>query len=386
MCPPPGDAWGGGAGTPPRVARARASGVLVASRALARMIAGGVACERWASPVQPGTSPRGRPRPAAWAAAGPAVLAPPRVLVPRPCGAIRARAGSSARRPAARTRHRAGPGVAHTGPSAAAVLRGPRPRLRPCGGCAPLPAGVLGCACLCACSACTPPLLAGVCGVGVCAWAWVSAAPRHFWLGCWGVSLFVCALRMYPATPCLGVGVCVYVCALRFYPATPGWRLWCVGSVLPGTCSCAVFRCVLCALSAFAAPGGRCCLASVCVPWLSPAACLSGVPRGLALVRRASSGQVALRAPVGFPDALVPFRIPGAVAPRFTERLRGARGGRPRTGLFVPAAGPCGGRGTGLAPRLTRSGPRDGVVPGRSLRGRSWAGCAAVICVCGPGQ
>ena len=51
----------------------------------------------------------------------------------------------------------------------------------------PLLAGVLGCACLCACPPCTPPLLAGLRGVGVCAWAWVSAAPRHSWLACWGV-------------------------------------------------------------------------------------------------------------------------------------------------------------------------------------------------------
>ena len=49
---------------------------------------------------------------------------------------------------------------------------------------------------LCARSACTPPLLAGVCDVSVCAWAQVSAAPRHSWLGCWGVCVFVCALRM----------------------------------------------------------------------------------------------------------------------------------------------------------------------------------------------
>ena len=72
--PPPWRRLGGGAGTPPGVARARAPGVLVASRALARMIAGGVVCERWASPVRPGTPPRGRPRPAARAAATPAVL------------------------------------------------------------------------------------------------------------------------------------------------------------------------------------------------------------------------------------------------------------------------------------------------------------------------
>ena len=46
------------------------------------------------------------------------------------------------------------------------------------------------------------------------------------------------------------------------------------------TCSCAVVRGVLCALSGFAATGGRCCLAPVRVPWSWPAACLSGVPRG----------------------------------------------------------------------------------------------------------
>ena len=50
--------------------------------------------------------------------------------------------------------------------------------------------------------------------------------------------------------------------------------------MLLGTCSCAVVRCVLCALSGFAAPGGRCGLAPVRVPWFRPAACLSGVPRG----------------------------------------------------------------------------------------------------------
>ena len=104
------------------------------------------------------------------------------------------------------------------------------------------------------------------------------------------------------------------------------------------------------------------------------------------VVRRASSGPVALGAPVGFPDAVMPFPTPGACAPGFTGRLRGARGGRPRTGLIVPAAGPRRGRGAGLAPRRTRSGPRDGVVPGGSLRRRSWAACAAVVGVCGPGH
>ena len=127
--------------------------------------------------------------------------------------------------------------------------------------------GVGVCVCLCARSACTPPLLAGVCGVGVCAWARVSAAPRHSWLGCWGLCVFVCAPRLYSATPgwgvrcgcvCLGSGlgcalpllarllghvcacvpaplvprhswlgctvrVCVLGLGVRLRPATPGW-------------------------------------------------------------------------------------------------------------------------------------------------------------------
>ena len=120
-------------------------------------------------------------------------------------------------------------------------------------------------------------------------------------------------------------------------------------------------------------------LATVLVPRLWPAACLSGVPRRSALLRRASLGPVALGALVGFPVAVVPSPSSRAVAPGFTGRLRGARGGWPRTGLIVPAADPCRGRGAGLARRRTRSGPRDGVVPGGSLRLRSWAACGAVV-------
>ena len=89
--------------------------------------------------------------------------------------------------------------------------------------------GVGLCVCLCVRSACTPPLLAEVFGVGVCAWAWVLAAARHSWLGC---AVWVCVLglgfRLRPATPGWAVGVmCVLVCALRLYPATPGWGVQC---------------------------------------------------------------------------------------------------------------------------------------------------------------
>ena len=107
--------------------------------------------------------------------------------------------------------------------------------------------------------------------------------------------------------------------------------------------------------------------------------CLSGAPRRPALVRRSSSGPVALGAPVGFPVAVVPSPTPGAIAPGFTGWLRGAHGGGPRTGLIAPAAGPCQGKGAGRAPRRTRSWPRDGVVPGGSLELRAWAACAALV-------
>ena len=152
------------------------------------------------------------------------------------------------------------------------------------------------------------------------------------------------------------------------------------GPAVRGTFSRAAVHRVLCALPGFAAPSGRCCLAPVLVPWLWQAACLSGVPPGPALVGRASSSPVAVGAPVGFPVAVVPSHIPGAAAPASTGWLRGARGGRPRTGLFVPAAGPCRGKGAGRAPRRTRLGPCDAVVPGGSIRLRSWAVCAAVVC------
>ena len=151
-------------------------------------------------------------------------------------------------------------------------------------------------------------------------------------------------------------------------PDHPFFRACGRGPAVLGTLSRAAVRRVFCALPGFAAPVGRCGLAPVLVPWLWPAACLSGVTRGPALVRRSSSGTVALGALVGFPVAVVPSSTPGAVAPGFTRWLHGARGGRPTTGLFVPAAGPCRGKGAGRAPRRTRLGPRDGVVPGGSLR------------------
>ena len=116
--------------------------------------------------------------------------------------------------------------------------------------------------CLCARSACTPPLLAGVCAVDVFARAQVSAAPRHSLLGCWGVRVPVCALRLHPAYPgwgaCCG---CVLGLGFRLHPATPGW--------VAGVCLC------LCARSACTPP----LLAEVCRVGLCAWARTSAAPR-----------------------------------------------------------------------------------------------------------
>ena len=90
--------------------------------------------------------------------------------------------------------------------------------------------GVGMCQCLCVHSASTPPLLAGVCGVGVCARTRVSAAPRHSWLGCWGVCVFVCALRLYPATAGWGVR-CRFVCLGSGFGCSPPLVAWVFGCV-----------------------------------------------------------------------------------------------------------------------------------------------------------
>ena len=113
--------------------------------------------------------------------------------------------------------------------------------------------GVGVCVCLCARSACTPPLLAGVWRVVVSVWARVSAAPRHSRLGRWGVCVFVCVLCLYPATPGWGVR-CGCVClGLRFgcAPPIPAGLLGCVcvcGRAPPVPChswlGCAVWVCV----------------------------------------------------------------------------------------------------------------------------------------------
>ena len=119
-----------------------------------------------------------------------------------------------------------------------------------------------------------------------------------------------------------GVARHLFLCRGSLRVVRAVWVCGTRGPLLLGTCSCALV-----------VAGG---VPLWCASW----------PR---VVRRASSGPVTLGGPVGCPTAVVPFPIPGAVAPGFIGQLRGARGGRPRTELFLPAAGPRQGRGTGLA-------------------------------------
>ena len=252
--------------------------------------------------------------------------------------------------------------------------------------------GVGVCVCWCACSSCTPPLLAGVCGLGVCAWARVLAAPRHLWLGCWAVCVLVCALRLHPATPGWGAR-CGCVCL--------GSGFGCAPPLLAG-----VLGCVCARVGAPRAPRHSLlgCAVWVCVLWLGfqlrPATPGWGVGLCLCPCARSACTQPLL-AQVRCVTVCVWARV--LAAPRHSW-LAGAlwvcvlglgfwlRAATPdwglwsRTGLLVPAAGPRQGRRAGLAPRCTRPGPRDGVVPGGSLRGLSWAACAAVVGVCGPGH
>ena len=169
------------------------------------------------------------------------------------------------------------------------------------------------------------PLLAGICCVGVCAWARVSAAPRHSWLGCWGLCVFVCALLLSPMNPGWGVrcgcvclcsdfgcappflagvlgclcvdvrallvprqswlGCAVWVCVLglefRLHPATPCWSVWvcvsvCTLCLYPDFPGWGVRVCVcLCACSSRTPPF----LAVVCVVGVCPLARVAAVPR-----------------------------------------------------------------------------------------------------------
>ena len=226
----------------------------------------------------------------------------------------------------------------------------------------------------------SPPLLAGVRWRRWCAcFAWPGRAGRppgrvvvrlSFSFG-----RFVFLLCLAPSVLGLPLSLSLLL------PFLVGWGLWCVGWLLLGTCSCAVVLCVLCALSGFVAPGGRRCLAPVRVPWLWPAACLSGVPRGpawcaaprpvrsLSVLRSAFPTPWCLSPPRELaPPALLggcaghaePGREPGSLCLPLAPAEAGALGSL----RVVPVRGPAMG--------LSLAGP-SGV--GLGLRALRWLAC-----------
>ena len=264
-------------------------------------------------------------------------------------------------------------------------------------------------------------------GWGVRGWAWVLVAPRHSWLGCWGLRVCVpsplvprhswlgCAvwvrvlgLRFWlpPASPGWGVlPLCVFVCALRLFPASSGWGVRC-GCVCLGSGS----GCTPPLLAWVCGARVRCCLATVLVPWF--VACCARCPvlrHPVAVVAWHLSLVVAGGVPLWrawWPRLGAPRLVQSNLS-RCSSQLSRRRGALPQPGGLrtrlhgVAARGTrrpaenrahCASRRPPLRPgRWARSasypsGPRDGVVPGGSLRRRSWAACAAVVCICGPGH
>ena len=137
-------------------------------------------------------------------------------------------------------------------------------------------------------------------------------------------------------------------------------------------------------------PLGSC--SSVCV--LRPVLCLCGVLGHLAPVHRCAGSVCRVACAVSWATWLL---FTGVRAPSVALFVlcsgppgscsmvcrRGSGGGRPRTGLIVPAACPCRGRGAGLAPRCTYFGaPRCSCpwqVPPASVLG--CARCGGLACV-----
>ena len=235
----------------------------------------------------------------------------------------------------------------------------------------------------------SPPLLAGF----RCRWWWaVPATPG------WGpLAAVVCVLCLAgsdgPASRARSGAPHLFLWPLclsallgplslsLLLPFLVGWGLWCVGWLLPGTCSCAVVRCVLCALSGFVAPGGRRCLAPVRVPWLWPAACLSGVPLGPAWcaaprpVRSLSVVRSAFPTPwcLSPPRELAPPALLGGCAGH-------AEAGREPGSLCLPLA-PTEAGALGSLRVVPVRGPAMGLSPagpsgvGLGLRALRWLAC-----------
>ena len=150
--------------------------------------------------------------------------------------------------------------------------------------------GVGVCVCSCACPPCTPPLLAGVCGLGVCVWARDLAAPRHSWLGCRGVCVLVCVLLLYHSWLGCAVGMCVFGLGFQLHPATPGWNVGlCVCSCGRSACDrnswlgCAPWVCVF-GLGFRLRPATPGWGVGLCVCWCGHSACTPPLPAGVRAV------------------------------------------------------------------------------------------------------
>ena len=99
-----------------------------------------------------------------------------------------------------------------------------------------------------------------------CVWARVSAAPRHSWPGCWGGCVFVCPLRLYPATPGWGVR-CGCVCL--------GSGFGCAPPLLAGVLGCVRVRVPAPLVARHSWVG--CAARSACTPPLLAGVCGVGV-------------------------------------------------------------------------------------------------------------
>ena len=282
------------------------------------------------------------------------------------------------------------------------------------------------CVRLCVRSACTLPLLAGVCGAGVCGWVQVPAAPRHSLLGCRGLCLLLCALRLHPATPgwgvrpacvCFGLGfscalpllagvlgcvcacvrallvprdswlgcalgVCVFGLRFRLHPATPGWSVgvcvcWCARSACTPPLLAwvrAVGVCVWARVSAAPRHSWLGCWAVCVLVWalhLHPATPGWGGRRGC----------VCLGSGFGCTPPLL-ARVLGCVCAGVGAPLA------PRLSWLGCAVWVC---VFGLGFRLRPATPGWGVgcvcagVRARSVPRLSWLRCAALVCVLGLG-
>ena len=122
----------------------------------------------------------------------------------------------------------------------------------------------------------------------------------------------------------------------------------------------------------------RCCLAPGLAPLMSPALCLSSLPRGSAFVCRATSGPVA-------PASLASNRLAvpsptGCFAPQFLlSSCAGHAEAGPVAGSWCLLPPPPRGGSAGHALRRTRWGPRCGVVPAKCLRRWSRAACTVAV-------